>query len=368
MTGFERIVIIGAGPAGSAAAGFLARARCEVVVVEPKTFPRVKVCGEFVSPAATDVLESLIPPIELVALGGRRVRELVLERGGEERVFDMPTPAWALSRATLDEALAERAVESGATYRFGVGVKRIDWSDGDRHAGIVELTDGSTLGAHSVIHADGSGRFDPAGATKKIRGVVGHKCHLHVPGGVDGIRMRGATDASRGSYVGLIGVERGLATCALVAGKQHIVRHRGDADSMLRALWPGYDPAWREGPWLSCGVARSPYVRPGHPCSLRIGNAAAAVDPVGGEGIGLALWSGRETARSLLACSTVAGAEQMLRQAYRRRLRTRAPACRWAAEVMMRPRAFAAAWNVLQLPGVSIEPWYRLTGKPSAAG
>src|SRR5689334_6451693 len=54
------LAIIGAGPAGCAAAIVAARAGASVVIFEAKSFPRHKVCGEFVSAEALDVLRELL--------------------------------------------------------------------------------------------------------------------------------------------------------------------------------------------------------------------------------------------------------------------------------------------------------------------
>ena len=176
-----------------------------------------------------------------------------------------------------------------------------------------------------------------------------------------------------GAYVGTIEVEGGLSTCAMVARRELSSRFNGDVDAMLAHLWPSYRAAWRQSDWKSCGVGRSRYIKPGHFRSLRIGNAAAAVDPVGGEGIGLALWSGTEAARRIalatlsegLQVGSLVAAERELARAYGRRLRTRLPACRLVAGALLRPQLFAVLWPLLGLPRLSIGPWYRLSGKPA---
>jgi flavin-dependent dehydrogenase len=74
-------VVIGAGPAGCCAAVLLARLGVRVTLIEKKAFPRVKVCGEFVSPAGTEALERVVSPGQLVEAGARRVSLMALERG-----------------------------------------------------------------------------------------------------------------------------------------------------------------------------------------------------------------------------------------------------------------------------------------------
>jgi 2-polyprenyl-6-methoxyphenol hydroxylase-like FAD-dependent oxidoreductase len=365
--------VIGAGPAGCAAAIGLADRGYRVTVYESRPFPRTKVCGEYISPAATGVLESLIGAEALERAGAVRTDRYVLQWGDRTREWRTPSAAWALSRRSLDTLLVERAAQAGVEVRQPTKVHAVRYGD-ER----VELTlaDGGVEVADAVVHADGSGRHDPAGPTPMIEGVVGHKCHLRLPesgpesGSGSGFVGAGAVGmrAGPGAYVGTIRVEGGLSTVALVAGRRHIARHRGDADAMLAALWPGFDPAWREGNWLSCGVARSKYIEPGHPHSVRLGNAAGAVDPVGGEGIGLGLWAGASFAELLGERAEEAGlarAKQELARAYRERLRWRRVSCGFGAGVLMRPSLVRALWPMLGVaPGLTIRPWYRMTGKP----
>ncbi|MEL6330439.1 MAG: NAD(P)-binding protein [Planctomycetota bacterium] len=360
LTGELRtIAVIGAGPAGAAAACLLARRGFGVTVFESKAFPRVKVCGEYVSPAGEAALLEVAPREVLIGAGAKRVQAFAIEMGGDSVEWLSPRAGWALSRASLDDLLLDRAREAGAEVRQPCSVRSIDWRDD----GAVVRTDEGDEAFDLVVHADGSGRFDPAGRSGLATGVVGHKCHLRVAGGVEGVRMR----AGNGAYVGLIQVEGGLATCALVAKSQRIRAAGGDADAMLAALWPGYEPSWRTSAWLSCGVGRSRYLDPGHVRSVRLGNAAAAVDPVGGEGIGLALWSAGEWARRMPdRADDLAAAKRAFGRRYRARVRLRRPACRFGAEVLMRPGLVRAMWPLLSRRvgrGVTVRPWAALTGK-----
>ncbi len=353
-------VVIGAGPAGCAAAILLARLGVRVTLVEKKPFPRIKVCGEYISPAGTDALERLLTPDDLRAAGARRVGSMALELGDRTVEWRTPREAWCVSRRTLDEVLRDRAHDAGVDIRQPASVRSVDYHDD--HAALT-LATGDTLTTDAVLHADGLARHDPAGPTPMAKGIVGFKCHYRPAKPVIGVRMRTAP----GAYIGTVGVEGGLATCALVARSSVVKHHAGDADALVRALWPAWDPALRESDWLSCGVARSPYTEPGHPRSVRLGNAAAAVDPVGGEGIGLALWSAATFADAFDRTRDLARAKQALATAYRQRLRARRWSCRFAAEALMHPGLVRAAWPLLARRGegtAALALWYRASGKP----
>ncbi len=383
------IVIIGAGPAGSAAAACLARSGHRVILAEAKTFPRAKVCGEFVSPAATALLESLVAPSDLLTAGARRIESLSIELQARRCDWRLPAPAWALSRATLDTLLLSNARRAGVTLLQPVRVTRVDYGAANAPLAVV-LADSEPIHAALVIHADGSGRLDPAGPVPAREGVLALKCHFTPADPLRGLRMRSA----HGAYVGTVQVEGPLATCALVAragllapasrrntapgkfGLPILPATRSSsldtrADRLVSAICPDFKADLRAGPWQACVVGGSGYVTPGHPRSLRVGNAAAAVEPVGGEGIGLALWSGITLAAMLadlspgddLTLPTLSELHRRFAAAYRVRLRSRLPACRAAAEVLMRPTLASALWPALAIPRLTLAPWYALTGK-----
>lgn len=351
--------IIGGGPAGSAFAAHFAREGRSVVLLESRRFPREKVCGEFISPAATRDLEAVLNAERLLAAGARRVDRFALEVGERRLVAPLASPAWGLGRGTLDRELALAAARAGATIEQPALVRKVEYRD-DRVEVCIE--GGARIAARVVVHADGFGRFDPAGPTPRCAGLIAMKCRLDLAGGVDEIVLR----ACAGGYIGLMTVEGGATTCALAARAVQLTPFGRDLDGFVCSLWPQFNAGARVGPWLTCGVARSAYRRPGHIRSLRIGNAAGAVDPVGGEGIGLALWSARVLAgllgESRLDAGGLARVQRRMKRAYAARLRVRLPGCRVIAESLMRPWLVRAAWPVLGAMGLG--PWYALTGKP----
>lgn len=362
-----RIAIIGAGPAGTAMAIALARGRAvgpgDILLVESSPFPRAKVCGEFISPAVSDLLIDLVGHRALHSAGAGRVDRLVIEQGDRSRTWTLPSPALTLSRSSLDTLLLRAARDEGVRILQPLRAIAVSYST---ESAAVQCSDGTVVEADIVVHADGRGRLDVPGSmpTPMRAGVVALKCHFRPRQTIEGLRMR----AAPGAYLGLVQVENGNATCALVCAKDLIGQHSGSADALLRELLPSFRPDLRTTDWLASGVADAPFQSSVHRRSFRIGNAAAAVEPVGGEGIGLALWSGACLAQVLtrygVSPNGLHAASKEFGRAYRARLRLRRPACRLAAEALVRPRLTNSLWPALSMPRVTIAPWYACTGKP----
>jgi len=106
------VLVVGAGPAGSAAAAELARGGLDVVLVDQHTFPRDKVCGDALIPDAHAALKRL-GLLRAVMAKARRVAHVgcVAPRGGR---VDVPGTLAVLPRRVLDDMLCRAAVLSGA--------------------------------------------------------------------------------------------------------------------------------------------------------------------------------------------------------------------------------------------------------------
>jgi flavin-dependent dehydrogenase len=129
------VVIVGAGPAGSATALHLARAGFHVLLLDRQPFPRAKPCGDCLSPQATRLLLDLdvLGSVDACApakLAGWRIvspREIVFEGRFDSiaGVDPLVSTAYAMPRARLDALLLDAACKAGADIRTGVHVTSV---------------------------------------------------------------------------------------------------------------------------------------------------------------------------------------------------------------------------------------------------
>lgn len=148
-------VIVGGGPAGAATAIHLARAGLDVCVLDRSRFPRDKACGEFLSPAATPLLEELGVRDAIDAAGAKRLDQIRIFGNDQQLDLTFPSdadaPPWgyALSRRKLDAILLDASRSVGAEVREGIGVDDLVLDRG-RVAGVTTRGRG---GEHGSIRA-----------------------------------------------------------------------------------------------------------------------------------------------------------------------------------------------------------------------
>lgn len=118
------VVVVGAGPAGSATSYYLARAGLDVALLEKSTFPRDKICGDGLTPAA--VAEVQLMGVDTA--GWKRNRGLNVIGGGHSiylpwpETKSAPNIGMARARMQLDEDLARRAESAGVRLYEGFNV------------------------------------------------------------------------------------------------------------------------------------------------------------------------------------------------------------------------------------------------------
>lgn len=373
-------LILGAGPAGSAAAILLAQRGWSVALIEREQFPRRKVCGECVSASNLPLLQALGVAESFRALAGAPLQRVAVWAGG--RSISAPLPPLpdsaepygrALGRERLDALLLSRARALGVAIWQPCCAQRLFVRAG---AWRCELRGGRAggpgfmLSGAVAIDARGSSREAPCAAGRRERRgneLLGFKANFtHVRLAEDLLPVL----CFSGGYGGIVLAGGQLATLACCIRADRLQRYRAGkslsagaaVESYLRTHCAPLDGALadaeRRGPWLAMGPLRpgihlcAAHAAPLGPPLFRIGNAAGEAHPIIGEGISMALQSAALLSELLLACasalarSPAAGrAQRALAVRYEHEWRRRfGPRLRWAAwlaYVAMRPAATA---------------------------
>ncbi|HSB74135.1 MAG TPA: FAD-dependent oxidoreductase, partial [Terriglobales bacterium] len=119
------LIIIGGGPAGTAAAITAARGGAQVLLLEQGRLPRHKVCGEFVSAESLALLQSLLPSRSRLIQGAPCIPEARIFLDGRQLRAPIAPPAASISRFNLDYALWSAAAAAGAETRLQSPVQRV---------------------------------------------------------------------------------------------------------------------------------------------------------------------------------------------------------------------------------------------------
>ena len=327
------VLVVGAGPAGSAAAAWLARAGREVVLADAATFPRDKPCGDGLTPRAIAELHAL-------GLGswlaGRAVNWGLRAAGFGQELYlpwpggSLPRFGGAAPRLELDAAVRQVALRAGARPLEAAPAVDV-LMEGARVAGVV-LADGSgrrragrttTLRCRTLVVADG--------ARSQLGRVLGRRWHRDTAYGVAArayvksgrsddpwisshLELRGSVGELLSGYGWIFPLGDGEVNL----GVGTLATARRPADVNLRSLL-GYYAGLRRDEWELDGEPRavwSALLPMGGAVSgvagtnwALVGDAAGCVNPLNGEGIDYGLETGRLVAELLGSGSGAAGAD-----------------------------------------------------------
>ncbi|MEI6254320.1 MAG: menaquinone reductase [Mycobacteriaceae bacterium] len=314
------VLVVGAGPSGSSAAAWAARAGYQVLVVDAREFPRDKACGDGLTPRAMVELERL-------GLGdwlGGRIRHHGLRLAGFGSEVEVPWPgpsfppvSSAVPRTELDDRVRGAAEAAGASMLLGskaVDVKR----DSAGRVSEVILADGRRVACRWLIVADG--------ARSTLGRALGRQWHQQTVYGVaaraylpsarasepwisSDLELRSADGQVLPGYGWIFPLGNGevnLGVGALATAKR-------PADVALRPLIHHYTELKRSS-WGLQGAPRavSSALLPmggavsgvAGPNWMLVGDAAACVNPLNGEGIDYGLETGRLAAEFLRSGDT----------------------------------------------------------------
>ena len=319
------IIVVGAGPAGAATAILLAERGLAVLVLDRATFPRPKICGEYVSPEGARILDRLgvLKAIDAAGAAPLRGMRITAPDGtvldARYRAIDGWRPyrhhAIALSRSVLDAILVDRLRALPIDFREGVRVTDLV-VEADLVRG-VEAVDAAghheTIRAPLVVGADGRAS------------VVAHRLGCRRPhrlrrialvtyvAGLADCRDVGEIVVDPPDYAILNPLASDRVNMSLVVPLEHVSPWRGRLEAFFAARV-------RQLPHLARRVAGAERVAeveamgplayhvspPRHGGVLLVGDAAGFYDPLTGEGVFSAL-RGAELAAATAARALAGG-------------------------------------------------------------
>jgi geranylgeranyl reductase family protein len=309
------VVVVGAGPAGSAAAAWTARAGHDVLVVDAASFPRDKACGDGLTPRAVDELQRL--GLGSWLDGHLRHHGLKMSGYGGEVSVAWPGPSFpstgsAVPRVELDDRIRKVAEDSGAQMLLGVKAVGAHHDSSGKVSSVV-LADGRRVHCRHVIVADG--------ARSALGRALGRQWHQDT---VYAVAARGYLSSPRsdepwltshlelrspdGAVLPGYGWIFPLGDGGLNIGVGALATARRPAGFALRPLMSYYADLRRDE-WGFTGAPQAPSsaLLPmggavsgvAGPNWALIGDAAACVNPLNGEGIDYGLETGRLAAELL---------------------------------------------------------------------
>lgn len=306
------MIVVGGGPAGAASAILLAKAGWKTLLLDRARFPRNKPCGEFLTPGAASILQSLgvwgrlteqgISPVDRLSI--RSSNRFRLEHAPEEN----PTAGWTVRRRTLDAILLDQARSVGVEVREAVAFRSLV-CDAGQVRGVLAAGKCASLcewRSRLVIGADGarSKVAGEMGVVKPIRrlqrlAVVTHWRGLELDCGLE-MRSSGSVVCGAGrlpdhsvnlTLVVPTGESRKIAGRAGDYVTEMIYRHFPDLAARL--------PDGQREPEIQTTHCFGHYCRRTSDDGVMLaGDAAAFVDPFTGEGVFFALRGAELAART----------------------------------------------------------------------
>jgi geranylgeranyl reductase family protein len=311
------VLVVGAGPAGSAAAAWAARGGADVLLVDAAVFPRDKTCGDGLTPRAIGELQRLGLEDWLRA---HSVNQGLRAHGfGQTLLLPWPggtLPDWgsAVARTELDDHLRTTAIKAGAQAVDGARAVDVRLEAG-RVAAVVFATPGGNveIACERLVVADG--------VRSPLGKLLGRRWHRETVYGVAGrsylsstrsddpwisshLELRGEDDEILSGYGWIFP----LGTGEVNLGVGTLATAKRPANVAIKPLMSFYAEQRREEFELS-GDLRAPtsallpmggaVSNVAGPNWALIGDAAACVNPLNGEGIDYGLESGRLVAEVL---------------------------------------------------------------------
>jgi menaquinone-9 beta-reductase len=317
----DKVLVLGGGVAGCAAAIALARKGRSVTLIEREPTPRHKVCGEFLSGEALEDLRAL--GIDVASLGAVPIRYVRLAAARRAAEAPLPFPAASLTRKALDTALITEAVAAGVRVERGRSVQALcRTASGMWRA---TLDDGANFEAATAFLATGKHDLRGHPRPQDPQRWVAFKMYFR-PAPAQAAEMEHTTDLMLfpGGYGGTQPVEGGIANLCWVVQQRYLARVDYRWENFLAKMQldcphlamrlAGAEPLLAK----PISVTHIPYgyIRPTTGNGLYcIGDQAAVIPSFTGDGISIALHTARCAVAALIAAEPAPLFQAKLRSA-----------------------------------------------------
>lgn len=278
----------------------LGRAGVQALLIERQREPREVVCGGFLGRDALVALRRL--GIDPLALGAHAIGGVRIIAGEQQMEAALPFAAAGLSRRTLDAALLQGAEATGVGVERGVTIRSAEGPPSFR----LRLADGGTIDADALFLATGKHELRGLARPHDAAGedpAIGLRTRLEAPPAL--VRaLHGVIELHlfEHGYAGLLRQEDGSINLCLSIARSRLAAEGVEA---LLAAIAGEAPrladriaaATAVAPWQA--VASVPYgwrARAGEAGLFRLGDQAAVIASLAGDGVAIALASGRMAA------------------------------------------------------------------------
>jgi geranylgeranyl reductase family protein len=312
------VIVVGAGPAGAALAAKLAAAGIDTLLLDRAHFPRDKVCGDFVGPAALAELATLGIPVaeiektNMIRRGGYVFNGEKLSEYEPRTVDGLPNFGRVIPRIQLDAMILAAARRAGARLREGVNVTNFKSINGGAEAIVRAGSTEGSLRARVVVGADGSSSV----IARALRGARHPRADTFIA--VRGYTEGPIADLDRcdfcfgsdffpgyywvfpvGERMANVGI--GMPTETLPPVEEHLrdlLVERIKADALTRDRLAGSRISGKIAGWPL--ATYNPSVKLVGDNVILLGDAAGLINPINGEGIQYALLSARWAAPIIL--------------------------------------------------------------------
>jgi flavin-dependent dehydrogenase len=290
------VIIVGGGLAGLSLAILLSRKQRRVLVLEKESYPKHKVCGEYISMESKPFLQSLGLPIDEMQLPVINQLQVTDTRGNEVNAH-LPQGGFGISRHALDAALAALAQQAGAALLTKTRADDIQYA-GDsftvhtKSQVFQSQVVCGTWGKRSNIDVKMQRSFMQE-KNKALSNYIGIKYHVRYAWPVDTIGLHNFTDG----YCGVSSVEDGQVCVCYLTTAANLQKNNNDIKKMERDVL-------MKNPWLDKIFSKAEFLYD-HPLAisqisfqkkeqvldhvLLLGDAAGMITPLCGNGMSMAL-------------------------------------------------------------------------------